>query len=85
MLLENTENLIIGPDGHPAYIVLEYDLYLAHKAEIDAWRAEQRYRAKLIAEAKRNREAIRRDPSRLTSHAEIRRRIAEKQAVDVAP
>lgn len=84
MLLENSENLIIGPDGRPAYLVLEYDLYLAHKAEIDAWRAENRYKARLIAEAKRNREAIRHDPSRLTSHDEIRRRIAEKQGADVA-
>jgi hypothetical protein len=83
--------VVLGEQGQPAYILLEYDLYLAHQAEIDAWRAEaaagpsgRPQLAELVAEARRIRAEIERDPSRLISHDEIRRRIAEKQAAHVA-
>jgi hypothetical protein len=74
--------VVLGEQGQPAYILLEYDLYLAHQAEIDAWRAGAAGQelVELIAEARRIRAEIARDPSQLTSHAEIRRLIAEKQA-----
>jgi hypothetical protein len=79
-------SVVLGEQGQPAYILLEYDLYLAHQAEIEAWRARTAGQelTELITEARRIRAEIERDPSRLISHAEVRRRIAEKQAAHVA-
>lgn len=67
--------LILSRDGQPVYVLIEYDLYMLHQAEIEAWRVEQRRKAELLAEARRIRAEIERDPAKEIPLAELKRQL----------
>jgi hypothetical protein len=54
--------LILRHEGQPVYALIEYDLYVMHQDEIEAWSIEQRRKAELLAEAHRIRAKIERNP-----------------------
>jgi hypothetical protein len=73
--------LILSHEGQPVYALIEYDLYVMHQDEIEAWRVEQRRKAELLAEARRIRAEIERDPAKEIPLAELKRQLQEKMAV----
>lgn len=90
-MTQPTTDLIITRDGQPIYALIEYELYLALKDRIEAWRRShpplgltgEQYQT-AIAESERISAELARDPSKIVTHAELKQRLAAKRANRVA-
>jgi hypothetical protein len=87
--------MILTVNGNQQYVLLEYDIYLQLKKVIDEWRLVQQSQVApqiwaaamkqmqilevLIASARISAERER-NPASVVSHAELKRRLAEKKA-----